>query len=344
MRKTEILARNKSAHAHRHHRVYPGGNGLADDIIDVPALQQVSGVLVVGHQHTAAAIRLPEQGQQAFHILGCRALPHHDVLPAPQLFHGFMDVRAFMIGLHPGSDIGVQLLPAEEGCVPIDLFARSGAVADLLQDLFVRAHCAVGVHQLRQTQHPGLLVIGAQLLRFQHRAGLVQPSGGHAGGQHEVNRKRQIFGGLQHKVQPRRTGHIGNLVRVGDHRRSAVGQHRLFKGRAAEHRAFNVDVPIHKPRADIPALQVQLSLAGIVSHAKDDPLTDGYIGLLDLVCEHVDDPGVFQHQLCRHVTLCCQDLLLQGFHFHKGPLVLFSCKKLLYGDFPRSGEAVTEGD
>ena len=111
-------------------------------------------------------------------------------------------------------------------------------------------------------------------------------------------------------------------MRVGDHRRGAVGQHCLFKGRAAEHGAFNVDVPIHKPRADIPALQVQLSLAGIVSHAKDDPLTDGYIGLLDLVCEHVDDPGVFQHKLCPHVTLCCQDLLLQGFHFHKNPLIL----------------------
>ena len=111
-------------------------------------------------------------------------------------------------------------------------------------------------------------------------------------------------------------------MRVGDHRRGAVGQHRLFKGRAAEHGAFNMDVPIHKPRADILALQVQLGLAGIVSHAKDDALTDGYIGPLDLICEHVDDPGVFQHQLCPHVTLCCQDLLLQGFHFHKGPLVL----------------------
>ena len=99
-------------------------------------------------------------------------------------------------------------------------------------------------------------------------------------------------------------------------------QHCLFKGRAAEHGTFNVDVPIHKPRADIPALQVQFGLAGIVSYAKDDALTDGYIGLLDLVSEHVDDPGVFQYQFCPHVTLCCQDLLLQGFHFHKGPLVL----------------------
>ena len=88
-----------------------------------------------------------------------------------------------------------------------------------------------------------------------------------------------------------------------------------------------MDVPIHKARADIPALQVQLGLAGIVTHAKDHALMDGYIGLLDLVCEYVDDPGVFQHKLCPHVTLCRQDLLLQGFHFHKGPLVLFSCKK-----------------
>ena len=321
VRKTEVLAGNKGAHAHRHHRVYPGGNGLADDVVDVPALQQVSGVLVIRHQHTAATIRFPEQGQKIFHVLGCRALPHHDVLSAPQLFHGFMDVRAFMVGLHPGGDIGVQLLPAEEGRMSVNFFARSGAVADLLQDLFVRAHRAVGVHQLCQTQHPGLLVIGAQLLRFQHRAGLVQPGGGHTGGQHEVDRKRQIFRGLQHKIQPCRTCYIGDLVRVGDHRRSAVGQNRLFKGRTAEHGAFNVDVPIHKPRADILALQVQLGLAGIVPHAKDDALTDGYIGMLDLVCEHIDDPGVFQHQLCPHVTLCCQDLLLQGFHFHKNPLV-----------------------
>ena len=322
VRKTEVLTRDKGAHPHCHHRVYPGGNGLADDVVDMPTLQQVSGVLIVGHQHTAAAIGLPEQGQQAFHILRRRALPHHDVLSAPQLFHGFMDVRALMVGLHPGSDIGVQLLSAEEGGVPVDAFTRSGAVADLLQDLFVRAHRAVGVHQLSQPQYPGLLIVGAQLLRFQHRAGLVQPGSRHAGGQHEVDRKCQIFCSLQHKVQPRRTGYIGDLVRVGDHHRGAVGQHRLFKGRAAEHGAFNVDVPIHKPRANILALQVQLGLAGIVPHAKDDPLTDGYIGLLNLVCEHVDDPGIFQHKLCPHVTLCCQDLLLQGFHFHKGPLVL----------------------
>ena len=87
-----------------------------------------------------------------------------------------------MVGLYPGNNIGVQLLPAEEGCVPIDAFTRSGAVADLLQDLFVRAHRAVGVHQLRQSQHPGLLIVGAQLLCFQHRAGFIQPGGRHAGG------------------------------------------------------------------------------------------------------------------------------------------------------------------
>ena len=92
-----------------------------------------------------------------------------------------------MVGLYPGNDIGVQLLPAEEGCVPVDAFARSGAVADLLQDLFVRAHRAVGVHQLSQSQYPGLLIVGVQLLRFQHRTGLIQPGGGHAGGQHEID-------------------------------------------------------------------------------------------------------------------------------------------------------------
>ena len=89
-----------------------------------------------------------------------------------------------MVRLYPGNDIGVQLLPAEEGRVPVDAFTRSGAVADLLQDLFVCAHCAVGVHQLSQPQYPGLLIVGAQLLCFQHRAGLIQPGGRYAGGQH----------------------------------------------------------------------------------------------------------------------------------------------------------------
>ena len=91
MRKAEVLTRNKGAHPHRHHRVYPGGNGLADDVVDMPALQQVSGVLVIGHQHTAAAIGFPEQGQQAFHVLRCGTLPHHDVLSAPQFFHGLVE-------------------------------------------------------------------------------------------------------------------------------------------------------------------------------------------------------------------------------------------------------------
>ena len=267
-------------------------------------------MLIIGHQHTAAAIRLPEQRQQAFHVLRRSALAHHDILPAPEFFHRLVDIGAFMVRLHPCRDIGIQLPAAEQGCVPIDLFTGSIAIADLLQDLFIGAHGAVGVHQFCQPQHPGLLVIGAQVLGFQHSAGFVQTRGRHTGRQHKIDRERQILCGFQHKFQPCGTGHIGDLVRVGDDRRGPVGQHRLLKGGAAEHGAFNVDMPIHKTRADVSALQVQLGLAAIAAYAQDLSLPDGYICLLDLVCEYVEHLCVFQHKLSALITLCGQDLLL----------------------------------
>ncbi len=83
---SKILCRDQRCHFDGHCRVRPQPDCFADVGIDVSAVQQITGVLIIRHQHAAAAIGLPEQRHQGLHIFGGRSFPDHDVLSAPESF------------------------------------------------------------------------------------------------------------------------------------------------------------------------------------------------------------------------------------------------------------------
>ena len=96
-----------------------------------------------------------------------------------------------------------------------------------------------------------------------------------------------------------------------------MGEDRLLKCRPAEHGAFDVDMPIDQPRADVFPIQLYFRLAGVFANADDLSPMDGYVRLFDLIGEDIDDLCVFQHKLCIHFSLCSGDLLFECFCLHK---------------------------
>ena len=200
--------------------------------------------------------------------------------------------------------IGVQLLAAQKRRMAVQQPARFPAVQNFFKNILFAPGGAVKIHQLRQTQNLMVVIVGCQRPGVQHRAGFVQRRGGHAGGQHKEYRQRQIPGRLQHELQPLGSRHIGDFMGVGDDGGGAVGQYRLGKGRWAEHGAFDMNVPVNQPRADIPSVQLHFPLSCVAAHAHDDAIADGHISLLHLAGKHVDDAGIFQHQLRRAISPC----------------------------------------
>ena len=93
---------------------------------------------------------------------------------------------------------------------------------------------------------------------------------------------------------------------VRDDGGGAVGQDGLDKLPGGDHGALQVDVGVNEPGQDNPAGHVHLRLPAVLAHAHDQPLRHGDVAVTDLVAEHVDVGGVFQHQIrllpaCRHL-------------------------------------------
>ena len=313
----KILCRDQRCHFDGHCWVCAQPDRFTDVGIDVAAVQQVTGVLIIRHQHTAAAIGLPEQRYQGLHIFGSRSFPDHDVLSAPEFFHGFLNVGALVIGLNACRNISIQVLIAQERCVSIHDLSRFGTVADLLQDLRVTAHRPVGIHQFRKPQHTRIAVVRPELFCVQHRAGFIQIRGRHTGGQHEINRKGQIFCRFQHEIQAFQPRNVRDLVWVCDHRSGTVGQHCLLESRTTEHGAFDVDMPIDQARADIFAVQINFFPAMIRAHAHDRISADGNISGVDLIGKHIDNSGIFQNQISQSISSACRDPAFQFIGLHR---------------------------
>ena len=107
LRQTEVFRRIPRRSRDRRDRVDAARNRFFDDIVDVPQLQQVDGVLVVRAEHTALRARLLEQVDQRLEILRRRAVADHDVLPGAQLLARVVDGKALVVGTDARRRIGL---------------------------------------------------------------------------------------------------------------------------------------------------------------------------------------------------------------------------------------------
>ena len=170
---------------------------------------------------------------------------------------------------------------------------------DFFHRLVVARDDAHEVHHLRQALDPGMVIEAVDGPVVQHRAGFVQRRGRDAGGQHEPHIHRQLLRGLEHVLNAVGAHDVGNLMGVGDDGGGAVGQDRFHELPGRDQGAFQVDVGVQKAGEDDLACHIGLHRAGVGAHAHDEALCHGNVRRAELVCEHIDIGGVFQHQVRR---------------------------------------------
>ena len=288
-----------AGHLHGGDGVGPQGDGPLDDVVDVALFQQVVGVLVVGAEHAAVGVLAAEEGHQGVQVPGGGALPDHDILAPLQLGQSILQVVALVVGVDAGGDVGVEVVALEVRGVAVDLLVVGLGRHDLFHRLLVAVDGAHKVHHLRQALDPGMVIEAVDGPVVQNGAGFVQRRGRDAGGQHEPHVHRQVFRGLEHVLDAVGAHDVGDLVGVRHHGGGAVGQDGLHKLRGADQGAFQVDVGVQKAGEDDFAGAVHFLPAMVAAHAHDEALCHGDVHVGQLIGEHIDEGGVFQHQVRR---------------------------------------------
>ena len=189
----------------------------------------------------------------------------------------------------------------------VDLLVVGLSGYDLLQYLGISADDAREVHHLCQTLDPGVVVEGIDGAVIQDGTALIHGGGGDTGGQHEPHIHRQPLGGLEHVLNTVSAHDIGNLVGVTDDGSGAVGQYGFDEFTGGDHGALQMDMSIDKAGQYDLAGHIYFLLAGVGTHTHDQPLRHGNVTVTDLVAEHIDIGGIFQHQI---------SLLPSGGHLH----------------------------
>ncbi len=139
--------------------ICPQPDRLAHNIVNMPPVKQIIGMLVVGSEHAAMGVLLRQQGHQRLQILCSRAFANHDKLPLAQLFQRVVQRAAFVVGIDTGGHVGIERLARKPRRMAINLLVMRLRNDDFLnRTSFTHQHAGI-VHHFRQPQHTRMVKI-----------------------------------------------------------------------------------------------------------------------------------------------------------------------------------------
>ena len=190
-------------------------------MIDVAFSDEIAGEFVVGGEGAIGGAPGGDERGQVFEVPFGAAFAQEDVDAESQFFTGFLEFGGFVIAAHAGEDVGVEIFPAQSGCVAVDglAFAR----IDLGEFTFEAEENAGIIHQLGDAGDAFVVNHEAQVARGQPRAGAFERRGRDATGQHDEAIDGQVAAGLDHVANALDPEHVGVFMRVDDHRAGAAG-------------------------------------------------------------------------------------------------------------------------
>ena len=103
-------------------------------------------------------------------------------------------------------------------------------------------------------------------------------------------------------------------MRVDDHRSSAVRHDRARELRDRDHRAFDMEMAIDQTRREISAGDVDDFFRLIIAEANHASIVHRHVGLMDFAAEDVDEPRVFEQDICRSFAAGDAELVLNFPH------------------------------
>ena len=86
------------------YRVHAGFDGAGDEVIDVPAREQVSRIEVIGGEAEVCGIELVDDVKEGIEVSFAGAFADHDVDAASEFFEGFVSTGGLVIGIDAFED------------------------------------------------------------------------------------------------------------------------------------------------------------------------------------------------------------------------------------------------
>ncbi|HET8756559.1 MAG TPA: amidohydrolase family protein, partial [Solirubrobacteraceae bacterium] len=247
--------------------------------------------------------------------------PEHALLMAtlhPARAHGLMDRGAVAPGLRADLALLDDLETFRPACVWKDgrLVAVDGrpepfaaaAIPDHVRRDHPRQHVRVArddareVHHLGHAERPRVAQDRPHLVRPERSARRLEVAGRNARRRHHEHVERQALGRVQHPLDALAPEHVGDLVRVGDHRGRPVRHDRARELRRHELRRLDVHVRVDEPRHEPAAARIDAFAAVVRAEAGDAAAGHGHVEVEPLACERGEDARVLDHQVGRLVA------------------------------------------
>ncbi len=105
-------------------------------------------------------------------------------------------------------------------------------------------------------------------------------------------------GAIEEELDALGAEHIGDLVRIADHRGDAIGQHAAVEFMRGDERGFDVQMRVDEAGHDDPAGNVDLGCALIIRTGADDAVAaDGDIGCDKFARHQIEEATALQHEV-----------------------------------------------
>jgi hypothetical protein len=270
----------------------------ADHIVEMALFGDVEWIAVVRAERDEGREALGHDRQQRQQVLGDRAFAHEDVHALADLLQRLLGGRAFMFRADTGREIAIEVVAGEQRCMAIDMAALEGLQLGKTDRVLVDD--AGEIHEFRKPDDLGMVAEGQEALDRQVGAGRLQMGGGHAARKLHANIHDGFERAVEEELDALGAEHIGDLVRIADDGRHAIGQDAAVKFMRRDQRGFDVQMGIDETGNDDAAGNVDFGATVVVAAGADDALArDGDIRGDELTRHEIEELPALQHDIGR---------------------------------------------
>ncbi len=244
-------------HLDRCHRLQPLRNGMAHDPVHMPIADQRQRVAIIGAKNEVARVEAAlGYGRDLLgHIVPRGAKPQHCAHSLTHTRDGIFFLRAFMIV--GGTTCGIGVKRASE--IARGIVAANGLICRLRsryfgQHLRIASFHAGEVHHFAKPDDIGPAHGFRHILRADGCAACFEAGRARHAARHlhpDIDGQRHGF--VMHEPHAAHSEHIGDLMRIDEHGRGAMRDHRAREFRHRQHAAFDMHMSVAKTGHEIAA-------------------------------------------------------------------------------------------
>ncbi|OQA28984.1 MAG: hypothetical protein BWY59_00594 [Verrucomicrobia bacterium ADurb.Bin345] len=252
---------------------------------------------VVGAEAAMRRVLRRHQRQQRLEVPLRGSLADHHVHAHAELLARLLERRGLVIRPDARRDVRGQVAPRHARRMTVH--RPRARDFEFPQNLGITGDHAGIVHHLRQPDDALVVEKQRDVRRGEPGPGGLHVGRRHAGRRHDEDAQREILARLEDVPDAVQPVHVGHLMRIGNHRGHAAREHGARELRHRNHAAFQVNMRIHEPRTQVPAVQVHGFARLVRAEAHDEAIVDGDIRFLDFTGKDVDHPPVLQEEVHR---------------------------------------------